>query len=189
MGAPLSGDRDRVRKELDQLISLGVTNLRIMAGGQGPDDREKRIVPSIEPEPMEFNEDVWLGFDFLLNEMRNRGMKAIVPINNYWEWSGGFGQYVEWHGGDFEDPLSFYEMIDVQEHFRAFTEYMLNRENTLNGVLYKEDSTIMAWQLSNEPRIENCTLYQEWISSTVDFIKDIAPHHLVSLGNEGTITN
>ena len=78
-----------------------------MAGGQGPDDREKRIVPSIEPEPLKYNEDVWIGFDVLLDEMSKRGMKAVVPINNYWEWSGGFGQYVEWHGGDFEDPLSF----------------------------------------------------------------------------------
>ena len=187
LGAPESGDRERVISELNQLKSIGITNLRIMAGGQGPDDRDKRIVPSIEPKPMEFNEDVWLGFDFLLNEMRKREMKAVVPINNYWEWSGGFGQYVEWQGGDFEDPLSFYSMSKVQEHFLNFTSYMLNRKNTINKIVYKDDTTVMAWQLSNEPRIEDCSLYQTWINETVSFIKGIAPHHLVSLGNEGTI--
>jgi mannan endo-1,4-beta-mannosidase len=188
LGAPTSGDRQRMVSELDQLKSIGIDNLRIMAGGQGPDDREKRIVPSIEPSPLEYNEDVWIGFDFLLNEMRKRSMKAVVPINNYWEWSGGFGQYVEWHGGDFEDPLSFYTMSDVHQHFLRFIEDMLNRTNTISGIKYSEDSTVMAWQLSNEPRIEDCKLYQEWIRNVTQFIKERAPKHLVSLGNEGTIT-
>ena len=188
LGAPKSGDRERIRMELDQLQSIRVTNLRIMAGAQGPDNRAKRIVPSIEPSPLEFNEDVWIGFDFLLNEMGKRGMKAVVPINNYWEWSGGFGQYVEWHGGDFDDPLSFYTIPEVQRHFEDFIVYMLNRKNTVNGILYKEDSTVMAWQLSNEPRVKDCGIYQNWINKTSVLIKSVAPNHLVSLGNEGTIT-
>lgn len=188
LGAPESGNRNRMVEELDHLKRNGIDNLRIMAGGQGPDDREKRIVPSIEPSPLEFNEDVWLGFDFLLDEMRKRGMKAIVPINNYWEWSGGFGQYVEWHGGDFNDPLSFYTMPEVQKHFLQFIDIMLNRTNTINGIKYSNDSTVMAWQLSNEPRVEDCGLYQVWIRNTTNFIKARAPNHLVSLGNEGTIT-
>ena len=189
LGAPDSGNRDRVKKELDQLKSMGVNNLRIMAGGQGPDDREKRIVPSIEPAKNEFNEDVWLGFDFLLDEMAKRDMRAVVPINNYWEWSGGFGQYVEWEGGDFNDPLSFYNMTEVQEHFRNFISIMLNRTNTINGIKYLEDPTVMTWQLSNEPRIKNCTLYPIWIKDTTNYIKSLAPNHLVSIGNEGTITD
>jgi len=32
LGAEIKGDRDRLVKELDQLIELGITNLRIMAG-------------------------------------------------------------------------------------------------------------------------------------------------------------
>ena len=189
LGAPGSGDRERMTAELDQLVEIGIDNLRIMAGGQGPDYRERRIVPSIEPQPLQYNEDVWIGFDFLLDEMRKRGMKAVVPINNYWEWSGGFGQYVEWHGGDFEDPLSFYTMPEVHNHFLQFIDYMLNRTNTINGIKYNNDSTVMAWQLSNEPRVNDCNIYQAWIKNVTAFIKARAPNHLVSLGNEGTITH
>ena len=46
----------------------------------------------------------------------------------------------------------------------------------------------MTWQLANEPRVEDWSLYQKWISNTTEFIKKLAPNHLVSIGNEGTIT-
>ena len=46
----------------------------------------------------------------------------------------------------------------------------------------------MAWQLSNEPRTKNCTEYQLWIDDIGGLIKELDQNHLVSLGNEGTIT-
>jgi len=36
-------------------------------------------------------------------------MKAVVPLSNFWEWSGGFGTILEWitgHGSGY--PFEFY---------------------------------------------------------------------------------
>ena len=36
--------------------------------------------------------------DYLLFEMKKRDMNAVLYLNNSWEWSGGYGQYLEWAG-------------------------------------------------------------------------------------------
>lgn len=41
----------QLSKELDVLSSFGVSNLRIMAASEGPDDQPYRIKPSIQPSP------------------------------------------------------------------------------------------------------------------------------------------
>lgn len=36
-------------------------------------------------------------------------MKAVVPLSNFWEWSGGFGVIMEWVSGVGSSyPFSFY---------------------------------------------------------------------------------
>lgn len=41
-----------------------------MAGSQGPKDRPKSISPSLEYDYNKYDSDLWLGFDFLLSEMK-----------------------------------------------------------------------------------------------------------------------
>ena len=43
--------------------------------------------------------DLLEGLDFLLMEMGKRKMTAVVCLNNFWPWSGGFAQYHRWFGG------------------------------------------------------------------------------------------
>ena len=52
LGAEKSGDRARLIRELDHLKSLGINNLRIMAGSEGPDTEPWRMTPSLQPETM-----------------------------------------------------------------------------------------------------------------------------------------
>ncbi len=49
--AGVGGDRERPCRELHALRSLGVTNLRIMVGSEGPDSEPWRIVPSLQTAP------------------------------------------------------------------------------------------------------------------------------------------
>jgi mannan endo-1,4-beta-mannosidase len=189
LGAPQSGNLGRLQRELDDLKNIGVTNLRIMGSTQGPDDKSRRIVPSLEYEKGKYNEDIWEGLDTFLNEMRKRNMKAVVTLSNFWEWSGGFGQIYEWYKGSFNRyPTSFYGDDDLTNHLKEFISVIVNRTNTVNGVKYNNDPTIMAWQLANEPRAGNCDTWTKWVNDTSTYIKELAPKQLVSIGNEGTIT-
>uniref|UniRef100_A0A0A9GJ14 mannan endo-1,4-beta-mannosidase n=1 Tax=Arundo donax TaxID=35708 RepID=A0A0A9GJ14_ARUDO len=65
---------------------------------------------------------------------------------------------------------------------------MLTRVNTYTNVMYKDDPTIFAWELMNEPR---CTSdptgnrLQAWIQEMAFHVKSIDPDHLLEVGTEG----
>ena len=50
------GDRERLVAELDHLQALGITNLRIVAGSEGPDTEPWRMKPTLQPAPGQYNE-------------------------------------------------------------------------------------------------------------------------------------
>src|ERR1700742_2010195 len=151
----------RLKTELDFLKDHGVTNLRIMVGGEGLTTYPYRT-PSekaLQPQPGKFDEKIMVGLDYLLNEMGKRNMKAVLHFTNTWEWSGGLGQYLKWNG--FGDPpypknpgyswteyqkfiSQFYTCKKCMDEVDAYIKYVLNRTNTLNGKKYTDDASIMA---------------------------------------------
>ncbi len=196
----LLGGRERLVRELDQLRALGVTNLRLMAGSEGPRGLLNR--------PGEWNEGLLQGLDFVLAEMEKRDITGVFYLTNYWEWSGGMGEYVCWATGEpIPDPKQnagadhmtyaarFYAMPRAQELFREHIIHIVNRRNTVTGRLYHDDPTVMAWQLSNEPRPGrespsaevNLPAFYTWMDETARFVKANAPCQLISTGNEGTM--
>lgn len=196
------GYRDRLIRELDRLAEMGVKNLRVMAGTEGPDTEGYRMLPSLQVAPGKYNEDVLKGLDFLLVEMGRRDMLAVMCLNNYWNWSGGVGQYLVWAGaadsipnpsapgGDWrlyqEFASSFYSHPKATALFEDHIRFIVNRKNHLTGKLYKEDPVIMSWELANEPRgSNNITGMQTWIRKTSDLIRSLDPNHLITTGSEG----
>ena len=93
-----AGDRERLVKELDMLKSMGVDNLRVLVGGDGDNGVPLRIEPTLQTAPGVYNEELLDGLDYLLMEMGKRDMTAVLYLNNSWEWSGGYGMYLEWAG-------------------------------------------------------------------------------------------
>ena len=55
--------------------------------------------------------------------------------------------------------------------------------NTYNGRLYKEDPTIFAWDILNEPRETsgNYGNVQKWIDTNAAYLKSVDPNHMVRL--------
>lgn len=54
--------------------------------------------------------------------------------------------------------------------------------------LCRDDPTIIAWELMNEPRCNgdfSASKLQAWIEQTAEFLKSIDPQHLVTVGSEG----
>jgi mannan endo-1,4-beta-mannosidase len=209
LGAPArGGDRGRLLRELDLLRSLGIDNLRVMAASEG-EGQPNTVFPPVQPELGVYDERVLEGLDFLLAEMGKRGMLAVVVLNNYWEWSGGMAQYVSWLDREpFPNPVfpeyswqqfmefsaRFYAHEKANEAYRRFVAMLVGRTNRFTGVRYRDDPTIMAWQLANEPRPSpmradegDFAAFIEWVGTTASFIRSLDPNHLVSTGSEGLV--
>jgi mannan endo-1,4-beta-mannosidase len=201
------GDRARLVRELDRLHALGINNLRIMAAAEeGP--LRNSIKPGFTCADGSANAPLFEGLDFALAEIAKRGMTAVVVLSNFWEWSGGLqtllyratGSYIDM--GDPAHPwpafadatAKVYANAQAIALYRDHVRSLLARRNNITGVAYAEDSAIMAWQLANEPRpggsgaaiAANRADYLRWIADTAALIRAGAPHHLVSLGQEGT---
>jgi mannan endo-1,4-beta-mannosidase len=200
------GDRDRLRRELDLLQSLDIDNLRVLGASEGI-TQHNTVWPPLQPEPGQYDERLLDGLDFLLAEMAERDMVAVVYLNNFWVWSGGMSQYVSWFEGEqipnpfleqwswlefMEFSARFYTHAEANQAFRDHIEMLVNRVNGYTGVRYRDDPTIMAWQLGNEPRPgegesgkQNFEVFTTWVGETADFIRSLDPNHLISTGNEG----
>ena len=204
-----TGNRDRLCRELDFLAEQGITNLRILAASESSNVKHA-AEPAIQPAPGEVDEDLLRGLDFLLAEMADRDMRAVLYLNNFWEWSGGMSAYVAWINGDggvdpadtsrpwgdfVEYAATFYANQQANMYYRDHIRRIVTRRNTVNGRPYAEDPTIMAWQLANEPRPGmpgpngegNLPAFLDWIESTAAFIHSLDTNHLVSTGSEGTV--
>ena len=197
------GDLGRLEKELDALKENGMTNLRVLVGGDGPHDQPVRIRPSLQKEPGVYNDTIFRGLDRLLAEMAERGMKAVLYMNNSWEWSGGYGMYLEWAGAGkalmpsevdwktFCDYTSGFITNDkAKALFADHVKNVVSRTNTVTGKPYKDDPTIFSWQIGNEPRCFSSDPqvqqeFADWMWETAALIKSIDPNHMVSSGSEG----
>ena len=201
------GFQDRLIRELDQLEKLGIKNLRILGASEG--SGSFRINKSFQPELGVYDESLLKGLDFVLSEMGKRGMHAVIYLNNFWEWSGGMAQYVSWiKGQPFPKPIlderdrpafmehsaRFYSIPSAMQAFRDYISMLIKRTNSITGIPYRDDPTIMSWQLANEPRPgrpedvqSNKTSYLNWIKETANFIKELDSGHLVSTGSEGLV--
>lgn len=201
------GDRARLGRELDRLQALGINNLRIMAAAEeGP--LKNSIKPGFTRADGSANAALFEGLDYALAEIGKRGMTAVLVLSNFWEWSGGLqtllwratGRYIDM--GDPAHPwpafadatAQFYANADAMALYRDHVRSLLTRRNSVSDVAYADDPAIMSWQLANEPRpggsdaaiAANRAAYLAWIAETAALIRAGAPHHLVSLGQEGT---
>lgn len=57
-----------------------------------------KVEPTLQVSPGVYNDTILAGLDYLLAEMGKRDMSVVLYLNNSWEWSGGYGQYLEWAG-------------------------------------------------------------------------------------------
>ncbi len=201
------GNRARLARELDRLQALGVRNLRII-GSAEESPLKNSITPGFRGKGSSYNEDLLKGLDWTLAEMAKRDMTAIVYLANFWECSGGMMTYLSWvNGGNFinmNDPahpwpefpdrnVAFYTSRPAQTLLRDYIKAVVQRTNSVTGVAYADDPTIMAWQLANEPRpggsdavaVPNLPNFYRWIDETARYIKALDGHHLVTTGSEG----
>lgn len=210
LGSPgVTGARERLRRELDSMCAYGVENLRVMAASE--ESYMKRSVrPAFQVAAGVYDDSLLEGLDYLLAQMAERRMHAVLYLNNYWQWTGGMAQYNVWAGdGPGVDPddtsggypkfmafaARFYADAKANALYRKYVRAIVTRRNTFNGRLYAADPTIMSWQLANEPRPgtsgpdgeSTLPAFYAWVDGTAEYIHALDTNHLVSSGSEGAV--
>ena len=151
------------------------------------------------------------GLDYAIYQAHKDRLRVIIPLVNNWDYYGGMDAYVCWrfctranstgrcagkcfvgyHDDFYTDPI-------IVSWYKAWIAHVLDHVNFYTGVAYKNDPTILAWQLANEPRCEsNAVAYPRsrsctpdgtilpWVKRMASYVKSIDPHHLLAVGDEG----
>ncbi|GAA3452780.1 cellulase family glycosylhydrolase [Dactylosporangium matsuzakiense] len=132
--------------------------------------------------------------DYVLKAAHDKGLRLVIPLTNNWSDFGGMDQYVKWRGGSNHDD--FYTDPVIRGWYKDWIAHVLNRTNALTGVQYKNDPTVLAWELANEPRCggsgqlprsANCTdrTLVNWADDVTRFMHGVDRNHLVGVGDEG----
>lgn len=196
------GNRARLCKELDRMRAMGIDNLRILVGSDGQRGIKTKVEPTLQEAPGVYNDTILAGLDYLLMEMGKRRMVAVLYLNNSWEWSGGYGYYLEQAGEgkaprpDEDGYPAFMKFVaryatceKAHQLFYDYVRFILSRTNRYTGLKYTDDPAIMSWQIGNEPRAfstEALPAFEKWLAETSALIRSLDANHLVSIGSEGS---
>jgi len=138
-------------------------------------------------------EDGLQKLDYAIYKAEQEGIKLLIDFTNNWIAFGGMSQYVKWAqlaGENVTGHDDFYTNETIKKWYKNYIETMLNHTNVYTGVKYKDDPTIFAWELANEPRCEsdagceNKKVYN-WAAEMSEFVKSIDSNHMLTLGDEG----
>jgi len=148
-----------------------------------------------------FDEDALNKLDQLLAICNEEGIRLIIPLVDHWHWIGGMDGYVWLAGVADSAPSSssfqnwawkFYSDETCRDYFKQMISHLLERENSVTGVKYKDDPAILCWETANEAggNQTNQQTYDNilsaWTIDVVNHIKSIDSNHLVLDGRMST---
>lgn len=184
---------DQVRRDLDGIQAAGLNMIRTMGATEGPNSEPERIVPAIQTAPGQYDPAGVEGVLRFAEELAKRGLYGIYMLNNFWQWSGGFAQYIAWADGGpipYPPPMpngswdrfqrsngTFYKNAKAMELYDNYIKFLVPQ--------LKSNPTVI-WELANEPRgMTNIPAFHQWVDKTARLIKSLAPSQLVTTGSEG----
>lgn len=167
-----------VRKMIERGSEIGFNAMRIFAFTVNPQY-------ALQTKPGVYSEAAFKGLDYILDEASKNNIRLILAMTSNWTPVGGLPQYLEWAGKT--DPVDFYTDPEIKQMYKDFVKTLLTRVNTINGRTYLDDPTIMAIDLFNEPRCENCSdaIIADWYAEMADYVRSIDPNHMITTGEEG----
>lgn len=153
---------------------------------------------------LRFREAQFVQLDTLLAIARRYGIKIILCLADNTPNYDTKATYVNWANAVYNSRLStsypytgFFDSEDCRTIYKQFIDKLVNRVNTFNGRVYKEDDTIFSWELGNELRYDvfdseggsqntasstNIAKVRDWANVMSTYIKSVDPNHLVSFG-------
>jgi len=185
--------RAAAERTLDAIAADGLRVVRLWALGEHLEGAE----PWTRDYAFRVGRDGWVEQSFahldrVLAAARARDLRVVVVLANRWSDYGGAPRYLEWTG--ITAPLRpdealtrFFDESDARALYHAHVDRVVTRVNTVSGTAYRDDPTILAWELINEgdvpPRSRDVLL--RWTQETARFIRARDPSHLIAAGHIG----
>ncbi|MGH9674674.1 MAG: cellulase family glycosylhydrolase, partial [Bryobacteraceae bacterium] len=177
-----------VEETLDKMANIGLSVTRANAHNDHPPAQDPA---AIQTAPGAYVESSLIALDRSIAEAKQRNIRLILKLTNNWEAYGGIRRYVFWQLGRNPTPAEyslFYTSPTIRQWFRNYVRSILERRNTVTGVLYKDEPAILAWELGNElrnPSPGTAVALIDWMAEMAAFIKSVDGNHLVADGGEG----
>ena len=168
----------------DDAKAIGLKVVRTWAFNDG-----KRQWQALQTSPGSYKEGVFVGLDYVIAKAKEKGIYLVLSLGNNWDNYGGIKQYLDWSSTALKkEHNEFFTDANCRQYFKDNIKAVLERENTITGVKYKDEPTILAWEIMNEPRAEgdqSGELLYNWLKEMSAYIKSIDKNHLVMSGKEG----
>jgi mannan endo-1,4-beta-mannosidase len=204
-----SEDRARMPETLRVAADDGLRVVRVWAFGEGGADSPVKSVggdredwPRQHPfrfAPDEWNEEAFVHLDRVIAEAARNKLYVQLCLTNWWRDTGGVTQYLRWAGiedaADDKQPFGinveramlFYTNEATRRMYRQHVERIVTRRNSITGVLYRDDPTIMGYELMNEAQAPTGRRHERraWVAEMSDFIRSLDADHLITPGTWG----
>ena len=160
---------------------------------------------SFQPQRGVWNELMFEHMDRVIAEAGHRNIRLMLGLLDNWAHNGGIFQYVHWatkeHPESVDTNLNkegvlyhdqFWTNAYCKQWYKDYVTRLLKRTNSITGVIYKDDPTIFAWEIVNEPRCESDFAgkkIHDWLHEMSDFVRTIDTNHMLGNGEEGGYVN
>lgn len=200
-------DRARMPETLRLAAENGIRVVRVWASGEGgPNDvgpladfNDWPRTHSFRPSPGEWNEDEFVHLDRVLAEAARNNLRVQLTLCNWWRDTGGVTQYLRWagindaaddrqpFGINLERAMLFYTNEETRRLYREHVRKVLTRRNTVTGVLYLDDPTILGYELMNEAQAAAARQDERraWMAEMSAYVKSLDQDHLLTTGTWG----
>lgn len=148
----------------------------------------KDSLPVYVSSQRNYNEEAFKCLDRILAYANEYDVRIIIPFIASQQF-GGIKGVDEFSALSGKPTGSFWTDEAVKADFKHLLEFIINRKNTITGVIYKNDPAILAWQLGNEfgsyygdrglSEDKWSPLILKWSLEMASYIKSIDPKHLV----------
>ncbi|MBM3138460.1 MAG: hypothetical protein FJZ98_09775 [Chloroflexi bacterium] len=155
------------------------------------------MLPGEECQPDTCLEENLEKLDLLIDLASKRGVYIILPFlhGNQLSFNSANAFYNQW------GTQGLIHDNQLKQSFKERIMFIINRRNSINGRIYRDDSTIMAWLIIEEPFF-NPNYYpknpgpptvslkevSDWFDEMASYIKSLDSNHLVSIMFTGAIS-
>ena len=182
--------RRRAPETIAAAASDGLRVGRIWALGEGLPDAPSwnRRMFLFRAGPAGWQETAYRHLDRVIAEAGKRGLRLIVTLSNRWKDYGGVPMYLRWAGHVDVESYGYSDRFFTDDRCRRWflehVERIVGRTNSVTGVRYRDDPTVLAWELQNEMSgtPEAAADRRRWFADMARAIRRIDPNHLVVPG-------